>query len=84
MYTTPGQLSIVSPLDRLEGLRSPDQRLDVVGVYLEHRGGVLHGGVEVRQLFVAGRAVAEALDGQLALLVREAVEALGVLLNRVL
>ena len=38
---------LVSPFDGFEGLRSPDERLDVVGLYLEDRGRVLHRSVEV-------------------------------------
>lgn len=53
-------------LARLEGLRAAHEGLHVVGLVLEHGGGVADGALEVTQLLVARGSVAVALQGQLA------------------
>ena len=53
------------PLARLVGLRATDEGLHVVGLVLEHVRAVADGAVKVAELLVAGRAVAEALEGEL-------------------
>lgn len=74
------QRGLVS-LDGLEGLGASHEGLDVIGLVLQHVGGVLDGAVEVRELLVAGRSVVVALDRELAALVGDGTESLGVRLD---
>lgn len=71
-------------LHPLERLRAPDERLDVLGLDLEHGGAVLDDAVEVRNLFVARGAVGVGLhgeDGHGLAAAREAVEAFRVVFD---